>query len=176
MKPPNPALAVALLCLLVLSSCGGAGVGASTKAGTDEPAPATGIAGFGRPARGSEGEAIVATIRGYLLALTEGEGSQACGYLASSIRSELAGLGAAATTKPTGCGAQLNKMTRGMSPGDRQAERSIRVSEVREAARRAFVIYEQSGLPLQFFPLVHEGGTWRLAALGGSTLPDGAAR
>jgi hypothetical protein len=156
----------AIACALALTPVG---CGAS-RSSQSTSRPTSGLLAFGEEATGTVRAAISAPLIGYLKALRRAEGGLACSYLAPALRSE--------AFVEESRGGPRQRCARGLEgfeaqAGEQAAAERIKIQSVRVSGSTAYVIYRAApGAPVQFFPLIHKAGRWRLFALGATELPD----
>jgi hypothetical protein len=180
--------ALAAAAAAVLFSCGGTSETGSTTGPTHPfvggksrvrtasgAAPAGrsgGIRSFGQQADRRQRAAVSAAVRGYTGALAADDGAVACSHLAAALQAQaLKAAEGERRGSGTDCSRLLKSLFSGQARDTRAALRSIVISDVRVEGFRAFAVIREPGMPTEFFPLRLEHSQWKVAALGGSTLP-----
>lgn len=127
---------------------------------------------FGEEARTPEREVAAAVLHGFLDARAAGDWAAACGYASSglvrSLRQSVAGVEASVGAS---CAVLLEGLTAGVPRRDLREAASADVGSLRVEAGRGYLIYRGApGGTVYAFPMLEEGGSWKVAALAGTVL------
>jgi len=167
---------VTLAAALAIAGCGEAdssdqtGPPAEAEAGKGSRKDQEGeLQGIGSEAPGGIRSAMVGAERAYLRAIARGDTGSACSHLSRTVRSQLGRLAAGRAT-PAACAESLAALLSGTAaPVARQQARG-RISHVRVAGDRGYVIFHAPGAALYVIPMLREAGGWKVAMVGSSVL------
>jgi hypothetical protein len=123
---------------------------------------------FGAAATQTEFAAVAAAVRSYDLALAQGDGAAACELLGAGAAAQLATLYGRGKVS---CAQVLSALAARYPPQFRASLRRVRVTDARLSGERGFAFFTMPTVPSGFFPVARQGGTWRVAALAGSSVP-----
>lgn len=126
---------------------------------------------FGSEAQANDFDQAAATLHRYLDFRAAGDWSGACSELSRGVKAQLSRLfrsAPGARDHPPNCAAFL----RSSSPAGAGEPESAQaaVAAFRAEGNHGFLLYHGAGDIAYFFPMMREGGTWKLAAIAGSSL------
>lgn len=157
---------------LLLAGCGGGGKSSSGSTGGGNGngslagSAAAQIKEFGSGAGRSETEQAEAALLGYLTARAAGEWSQACSYLAKSVRSLLGHIAVKSKrVKGKGCRGFIETSTEKLSPSERTDLTKVDVSSLRVEGERGYLLYKDAAGAEQATSMRSEGGRWKITSL-----------
>lgn len=126
---------------------------------------------YGEESDESELREAAEVVHGFYVARAEGRWDDACSYLAESNIRELEQL---ANQAPESAGADcptvLKAFTRPLPAAVDREITTVDAGSLRREGDQGFLIYYGAGHVKYAMPLTDEGGTWKVAALSGTTL------
>jgi hypothetical protein len=153
-------LIVLLIALLVIGLATGGSDSSSDSAGGQN------FTSFGEQASPGDRAAAARAVHAFLSAQADGDSAKQCALLAAVAQRTLAGFGGVPQKSQT-CPQLVEAFRSRISPqvlaqGDR-----IRVTDVRVAGDRGFVIYRSATGGTSAFAVVREGSAWKVGAIAG---------
>lgn len=126
---------------------------------------------FGGEGDESELQAAAEVVHGFFVAQAREEWAKACSYLAKSNIEQLEKLGSQSSQQRNpGCAPVLAAFTRPLpAPAELQLT-TVDAGSLRHEGEQGFLIYYGPERVKAAMPLRDEGGTWKVAALSGTTL------
>jgi hypothetical protein len=122
-----------------------------------------------KPAGSDDTQNATAAVIAFHMALATGNGDKACSLLSSAGRETLTGqLGQVPQLKGKSCGTILKQLTGSYTPQVRANLRNVTVTKLYIDGDSGLAKYRTGKLPLSVLPLQREGGSWKVAALGGA--------
>jgi hypothetical protein len=173
------------LCLCA-TGCGG---GSEASSGMHESAPETttsngkrshfrggekDIEEFGSEATRSEQEAVLSAEQTYLSSIVSRDYGKACTLVSKSLEEQFSAIVTGAAGHKT-CSQVLPRILAGDASHVAGLQLSGQVVKVRVQGDRGYVVFHAPGARLFVFPMVHEGGGWRVATITSSILAPSAA-
>jgi len=126
---------------------------------------------FGDESDESELREAAEVVHDFYVAQAQGEWSRACSYLAKSNIEQLEQLGSQSPQlKNAGCAPILKGFTRPLPASVSREVTTVDAGSLRHEGEQGFLIYYGAGHVTYAIPLKDEGGTWKVAALSGTTL------
>lgn len=131
----------------------------------------TSIQTYGHKAAASDTEAIASIVRRYYSALGAGNGGGACELLSASIAGMIVRtFGSSPALHGKGCGTILQALFKS-GPARVSLRKGVEVTAVRVNGDRAFALLHGPTISSGEIPMLREGGSWKVNALMGSSLP-----
>lgn len=126
---------------------------------------------FGGEGDESELQEAAEVVHGFYVARAAEEWDKACAYLAKSNIEQLEKLGSqAGESKQADCATVLKAFTQPLPPATEREVTTVDAGSLRHEGEQGFLIYFGAGHVTYAMPLKDEGGTWKVAALSGTTL------
>jgi hypothetical protein len=126
---------------------------------------------FGEESDESELQEAAEVVHGFYVARAQEEWSKACSYLAKSNIEQLEQLGSQAPEfKAAGCAPILKAFTRPLPPAVQREITTVDAGSLRREGEQGFLVYYGADHATFAMPLIDEGGSWKVAALSGTTL------
>lgn len=162
-------IALACLCLLCLSSCGGGEEGSTSITTEQRTGGERNIEGYGSEAKGDEREQMLGVYRSYLGAIGERTYASACGLLSRQVKESLAELAQGKAS----CEELLDRILAPTAAPISRAQAKGEVTGVRVEGENGFVVFKAPGARLYQLTLVEQGGEWKAASATAAVLvPD----
>lgn len=126
---------------------------------------------FGDESGESELQEAAVAVHGFYVSRAAEEWDKACSYLAKGNIEQLEQLGSQSPqSKNAGCAAILKAFTRPVPASVNREITTVDAGSLRHEGEQGFLIYYGAGHVTYAMPLRDEGGTWKVAALSGTTL------
>jgi hypothetical protein len=126
---------------------------------------------FGDEGDESELQEAAEIVHGFYVSRAAEEWDKACSYLAKANIEQLEQLGSQSPQfKNAGCAPILKAFTRPVPASVNREITTVDAGSLRHEGEQGFLIYHGAGNVTYAMPLRDEGGTWKVAALSGTTL------
>lgn len=126
---------------------------------------------YGEESDEAELQEVAEIVHGFFVARAEEKWNEACSYLAKSNAEQLEQLASQAPElKGAGCGPSLEAFTRPLPASIQREITTVDAGSFRDDGEQGFLIYRGAGDAVYAMPLRSEGGSWKVAALSGTTL------
>jgi hypothetical protein len=126
---------------------------------------------FGDESDESELQEAAEVVHGFYVSRAAGEWDKACSYLAKSNIEQLEQLAAQSPqSKGADCATVLKAFTRPLPAAVEREITAVDAGSLRHEGEQGFLIYYGAGHVKYAMPLRDEGGSWKVAALSGTTL------
>jgi hypothetical protein len=126
---------------------------------------------FGDESDESELREAAEIVHDFYVARAREEWSKACSYLAKSNIEQLEQLGSQSPQfKNAGCAPILESFTRPLAASVNREITTVDAGSLRQEGEQGFLIYYGAGHVTYAMPLRDEDGSWKVAALSGTTL------
>jgi len=126
---------------------------------------------YGEESDESELREAAEVVHGFYVARAEGKWDEACSYLAKSNITQLEQLAnQASDSAGADCPTVLKAFTRPLPASVDREITTVDAGSFRSEGDQGFLIYYGAGQVKYAIPLRDEGGTWKVAALSGTTL------
>lgn len=126
---------------------------------------------FGDESDESELQEVAEVVHGFYVSRAAEEWDKACSYLAKSNIEQLEQLAdRSAQSKGADCATVLKAFTRPLPASVEREITTVDAGSLRREGEQGFLIYSGAGHVTYAMPLRDEGGTWKVAALSGTTL------
>lgn len=126
---------------------------------------------FGDESDESELQEAAEVVHGFYVSRVAEEWDKACSYLAKSNIEQLEQLAAQSPqSKGADCATVLKAFTRPLPAAVQREITTVDAGSLRHEGEQGFLIYYGAGHVKYAMPLRDEGGTWKVAALSGTTL------
>jgi hypothetical protein len=126
---------------------------------------------FGEEADESELQEAAEVVHGFYISRAAEEWSKACSYLAKSNAEQLQQLVSQASKgKGSDCATALETFTQPLPVAVEREITTVDAGSLRHEGEQGFLIYRGADHVTYSMPLRNEGGTWKVAALSGTTL------
>jgi hypothetical protein len=126
---------------------------------------------FGEESDESELQEAAEVVHDFYVARVQEEWSKACSYLAKPNIEQLEQIGTQAPKlKDAGCAAILEAFTRPLAAAVRREITTVDAGSLRREDDQGFLVYYGTGHTAYAMPLRDEDGSWKIAALSGTTL------
>jgi hypothetical protein len=126
---------------------------------------------FGEESDESELQEAAEVVHSFYVARAEEDWNKACSYLAKSNIEQLEQLGSQSPQfKGAGCAPILKAFTRPLPPAVQREITTVDAGSLRREGEQGFLIYFGADHVKYAMPLVDEDGSWKVAALSGTTL------
>jgi len=126
---------------------------------------------FGDESDESELRGAAEVVHGFYVSRAAEEWDKACSYLAKSNIEQLEQLGSRSPQfKDAGCAPILKAFTRSVPASINREITTVDAGSLRHEGEQGFLIYYGAGHVTYAMPLRDEGGSWKVAALSGTTL------
>jgi len=126
---------------------------------------------FGEESDESELQEAAEVVHGFYVSRAAEEWDKACSYLAQANVRQLEQLASqSGQSQGTDCPTVLKAFTRPLPPSVERAITTVDAGSLRREGEQGFLIYFGAGGVTYAMPLNDEGGTWKVAALSGSSL------
>jgi hypothetical protein len=126
---------------------------------------------FGDESGESELQEAAEVVHGFYVSRAAEEWSQACSYLAKANIEQLERLAdQSAKSKGADCATVLKAFTRPLPASVEREITTVDAGSLRREGEQGFLIYFGAGHVKYAMPLREEGGSWKVAALSGTTL------
>lgn len=129
------------------------------------------IQDYGDEGDESELQEVAEVVHSFYVARAEEEWDTACSYLAKSNIEQLEKIGEQASElKGAGCAPVLKAFTRPLPAAVQREITTVDAGSFRHDGDQGFLIYYGADRTVYAMPLRDEGGSWKVAALSGTTL------
>jgi hypothetical protein len=129
------------------------------------------IQDYGDESGESELQEVAETVHDFYVARAEEKWSRACSYLAKTNVEQLEKLGSQSPQyKNAGCAGVLKAFTRPLAASVEREVTAVDAGSFRHEGDQGFLIYYGAGHAVYAMPLHEEDGTWKVAALSGTTI------
>ncbi len=126
---------------------------------------------FGDESDESELQEAAEAVHSFYVSRAAEEWDKACSYLAKGNIEQLEQLGSQSPqSKNAGCAPVLKAFTQPVSASVNREITTVDAGSLRHEGEQGFLIYFGAGHVTYAMPLRDEGGTWKVAALSGTTL------
>jgi hypothetical protein len=126
---------------------------------------------FGDESDESELQEAAVAVHSFYVSRAAEEWDKACSYLAKGNIEQLEQLGSQSPqSKNAGCAPILKAFTQPVSASVNREITTVDAGSLRHEGEQGFLIYFGAGHVTYAMPLRDEGGTWKVAALSGTTL------
>lgn len=129
------------------------------------------IQDFGEESDGTELQEAAEVVHGFYVSRAAEQWDKACSYLAKSNIEQLEQLAKQAQqSKGADCASVLRAFTRPLPAAVEREITTVDAGSLRHEGEQGFLIYYGAGQVKYAMPLRDEGGSWKVAALSGTTL------
>lgn len=126
---------------------------------------------FGDESDESELQEAAEVVHGFYVSRAAGEWEKACSYLSESNKEQLEQLAnQSPQSKGADCATVLKAFTRPLPASVEREITTVDAGSLRREGEQGFLIYFGAGHVKYAMPLRDEGGSWKVAALSGTTL------
>jgi hypothetical protein len=134
-----------------------------------------GVERFGSEASGAGRRAILGTEQDYLKALSERRYSSACPLLGRKAIASIKQLVVSGLRTALNCRAILSKLMTSSGTAMARQQLAGKITRIRRKGSEAFIIFRAPGARLWVFPMVDEGGRWRVDTVNSTILAPSTA-
>jgi hypothetical protein len=129
---------------------------------------------FGEEADDEQAALIAESARGFFKAQANKKWKDACFYLATDVKEQLAQIASQAPEPiPTDCPSLLEQLGQGVPNSARKQAAKVRVRNVRVEDEQAFVLYIGARRKWYAVPVRDEDGDWKVGAMAGVPIYSG---